>query len=77
MAADGTRSRITVDGEEFEVVQPPDSPGSYELTWVSGRDPRYGFAFRTHPPAPVGRAELEEAVRDFLAQVDPATGYIE
>ncbi|WAZ26050.1 hypothetical protein STRCI_007592 [Streptomyces cinnabarinus] len=77
MASDGERSRITVDGEEFEVEQPPDSPGTYQLTWVSGPDPQYGFGFRTHPPEPVGRAELEEAVRDFLSQIDPATGYID
>ncbi|MGV9454501.1 hypothetical protein [Streptomyces sp. NPDC003635] len=77
MTSDGKRSRITVDGEEFEVVESYDGPGSYDLTWLSGPDPQYGFGFRTHPPAPVGRAELEEAVRDFLSQVDPATGHIE
>ncbi|WP_328875965.1 hypothetical protein OHT76_41065 [Streptomyces sp. NBC_00287] len=77
MTEDGERSRITVDGEEFEVVQPYDSLGTYHLSWVTGPDPQYGFGFRIHPPAPVGRAELEEAVRDFLSQVDPTTGYIE
>lgn len=77
MTSDGERSRITVDGEEFEVVQPSDSPGTYHLSWVTGPDPQYGFSFRTHPPARVDQAELEEAVRDFLAQVDPATGHIE
>ncbi|MBC2904329.1 hypothetical protein [Streptomyces cupreus] len=77
MTSDGERSRITVDGEEFEVVQPYDSPGTYHISWVTGPDPQYGFGFRVHPPVRVGRGELEEAVRDFLTQVDPATGHIE
>ncbi len=77
MTSDGERSRITVDGEEFEVFQPYDSPGTYDLSWLTGPDPQYGFGIRTHPPAPVGRTELEDAVRDFLAQVDPVTGHIE
>ncbi|MFF3346449.1 hypothetical protein [Streptomyces sp. NPDC002779] len=77
MTSDGERTRITVDGEEFEVVQPHDRPGSYDLSWLTGPDPQYGFGFQTHPPAPVSRAELEEAARDFLAQVDPVTGHIE
>ncbi|MGW5639791.1 hypothetical protein [Streptomyces sp. NPDC003832] len=77
MTSDGQRSLITVDGERFEVVQPSDSPGTYHLTWLSGPDPEYGFGFSTHPPVPAGPGELEQAVREFLAQVDPATGHIE
>ena len=69
--------RMSVDGEVFEVSRPDDSPGSYNFTWLTGPDPQYGFGFRTHPPVRVGRADLEEAVRNFLAQVDPDTGYIE
>ncbi|WP_329252437.1 hypothetical protein [Streptomyces canus] len=69
--------RMSVDGEEFEVSQPDDSPGTYDVTWLTGPDPQYGFGFRSHPPVQVARAELEEAIRDFLAQVDPSTGHIE
>ncbi|WP_406181403.1 hypothetical protein [Streptomyces canus] len=69
--------RMSVDGEEFEVSQPDDSPGTYDVTWLTGPDPQYGFGFRSHPLVKVARAELEEAIRDFLAQVDPSTGHIE
>ncbi|MDQ0933885.1 hypothetical protein [Streptomyces turgidiscabies] len=69
--------RMSVDGEEFEVSRPDDSPGSYHLTWLTGPDPQYGFGFSAHPPVPVERAQLEESIRDFLAQVDPETGYID
>ncbi|MFD3708815.1 hypothetical protein [Streptomyces sp. NPDC058677] len=68
---------MSVDGEEFEVCQPHDSPGTYHFTWLTGSDPQYGFGFRSHPPVHVGRADLEEAIRDFLSQVDPDTGHIE
>lgn len=69
--------RMSVDGEEFEVSRSDDSPGTYDVAWLTGPDPQYGFGFRSHPPGRVGRAVLEEAIRDFLAQVDPGTGHIE
>jgi hypothetical protein len=69
--------RMSVDGEEFEVSGRDDTPGSYDLTWLTGPDPQYGFGFSTHPPVTADRAQLEEAVRDFLSQVDPETGHIE
>ncbi|KOG37289.1 hypothetical protein AQJ84_24300 [Streptomyces resistomycificus] len=69
--------RMSVDGEEFEVRQPDDSPGTYHFTWLTGPDPQYGFMSASHPPTQAGRADLEEAIRDFLSQVDPDTGYIE
>jgi hypothetical protein len=69
--------RISVDGEEFEVSRPDGKPGTYHFTWLTGPDPRYGFGFSTHPAVCVGREQLEEAAREFLAQVDPDTGHIE
>ncbi|WAU83087.1 hypothetical protein O1Q96_27400 [Streptomyces sp. Qhu-G9] len=69
--------RISVDGEEFAVSQPDDSPGTYHFTWLTGPDPAYGFMSASHPPTQATRPDLEEAARDFLAQVDPTTGYIE
>ncbi|MET7680396.1 hypothetical protein [Streptomyces sp. NPDC005423] len=77
MVATDEPFRISVDGEEFEVRQPQDSPGTYHFTWLTGPDPQYGFGFRSHPPVRVDRAELEEAVREFLSQVDTGTGFIE
>jgi hypothetical protein len=69
--------RLLVDGQEFEVSQPEGQPGTYHLAWLTGPDPQYGFGFTAHPPVRVGREHLEEAVREFLAQVDPDTGHIE
>jgi len=69
--------RMSVDGEEFEVSEPDGKPGTYHVTWLTGPDPQYGFGFTTHPPVRPGRGHLEEAVREFLAQVDPDTGHIE
>ncbi|SHH41278.1 hypothetical protein [Streptomyces sp. 3214.6] len=68
--------RITVDGEAFEIRQPDGKPGSYDLTWLTGPDPQYGFGFSTHPPAQSSRTHLEDAIREFLSQVDPDTGHI-
>jgi hypothetical protein len=69
--------RMSVDGEEFEVSQPDGKPGTYNFTWLTGPNPGYGFGFTTHPPVPSDTDDLEAAVRDFLAQVDPETGHIE
>ena len=69
--------RMSVDGEEFEVSQPDNTPGSYNLTWLTGPDPGYGFGFSTHPPVQADTAQLEDSIREFLSQVDPETGHIE
>jgi hypothetical protein len=69
--------RMSVDGEVFEVSQPEGEPGVYDFVWLTGPDPRYGFGFSTHPAVRSSREQLEEAVREFLSQVDPGTGYIE
>ncbi|MFJ1969330.1 hypothetical protein ACIO93_11740 [Streptomyces sp. NPDC087903] len=69
--------RMTVDGEVFEISRPDDSPDSYDFAWLTGPNPQYGFGLRSHPPVPLGPADLEEAIRDFLSQVDPDTGFIE
>ncbi|WP_405849058.1 hypothetical protein [Streptomyces sp. NBC_01518] len=69
--------RMSVDGEEFEVSQPDGKPGTYHFTWLTGPDPQYGFGFAIHPPVQSSTEHLEEAVREFLSQVDPDTGHIE
>lgn len=69
--------RMAVDGEEFEVSQPDNAPGTYHFTWLTGPDPQYGFGLSTHPPAQADQAQLVDSIRDFLSQVDPETGHIE
>jgi hypothetical protein len=69
--------RVEVDGEAFDVVGRWDRPGQYDYTWVSGPNRGYGFSSASSDGSPLTMAGHEEAIRDFLAQVDPDTGYIE
>ena len=69
--------RVEVDGEVFDIVAAgPDNPGAYHYTWVSGRDPEYGFTSAWSDRRTPTTAEHHESIRDFLAQIDPATGYL-
>lgn len=65
--------RLTVDGEEFEVVRINDR--SYDYSWLSG--PNAGYGFRSTANAPGVDFDHEEAIRNFLAGIDPETGYLE
>ena len=69
--------RVVVEGEVFDIVPQPDRPGQYAFDWVSGPNPGYGFSSQTSDRRPMTKAQLEDSIRDFLAQVDPRTGYIE
>jgi hypothetical protein len=64
---------LEVDGEVFAVR--PGKLGGTEYTWLSGPNTGYGFS---ESPTP-GRSldEHRESIRNFLAQIDPTTGYIE
>jgi hypothetical protein len=79
MAAAGgsVRFEVEVDGQLFEVRARSGKPGQYDFVWLSGPNPGYGFSSASSDGADRTRAELEESIRGFLAQVDPATGYIE
>jgi len=67
---------INVDGERFEVGLQPGSSYVYELKWVSGPNEGYGFACAAYGEGPLADHAIEDAIRDFLGQVDPTTGYI-
>ena len=69
--------RIEVDGQLFEVSERPDRPGQYDFSWVSGPNPGYGFTSASSDGSEMGTGDLEESIRNFLAQVDPQTGHIE
>ncbi|MEU6540535.1 hypothetical protein [Streptomyces sp. NPDC047000] len=77
MTSDGERSHITVDGEEFAVHQPHDAPGTYHFTWLTGRNPGYGFSCRIHPSVQLTEEQLAEQISGFLTQVDPVSGCVE
>ncbi|HEV7948657.1 MAG TPA: hypothetical protein VGP24_02705 [Glaciihabitans sp.] len=65
---------FAVDGETFSVRMSPDD-GAIHYDWITGPNEGYGFdSFGSSQPH-----EYEEyvaSIRDFLARVDPATGYL-
>jgi hypothetical protein len=72
-AADGTSLTLEVDGEMF--VLRPNEFGGTDYRWLSGPNAGYGFGVSPTPNLSLG--EHMENIRDFLAIVDPTTGYIE
>ena len=71
------RQRLSVQGETFEVVYDAEQPGTYHFAWLSGPNPGYGFSSRTSTHTRVAQQDLIDDAINFLAQVDPQTGYIE
>lgn len=71
--ADGTSFMLEVDGEMFALR--PDEHGGTDYTWLSG--PNTGYGFSLSPTPNMSLDEHRENIRDFLAQIDPVTGYIE
>ncbi|MEV4756319.1 hypothetical protein AB0J86_14560 [Micromonospora sp. NPDC049559] len=72
-AADVTSLTLEVDGEMFALR--PNEFGGTDYTWLSGPNPGYGFG--VSPTPNLSLDEHMENIRDFLAIVDPTTGYIE
>jgi hypothetical protein len=72
-----TAIRIEVDGQAFEVVAHADRAGQYHFTWLSGPNPDYGFTSASSDGSSMSTGDLEDAIRNFISQVDPETGYIE
>lgn len=74
---------LDVDGERFSVVER--EFGTYDVTRLTGPHPGYGFSIsgRSHGAGAgyaargLGDGQLVDAIRSFLAQVDPVTGFIE
>ncbi|MFC3502188.1 hypothetical protein ACFOOK_14615 [Micromonospora krabiensis] len=64
---------LAVDGQDFRVGRRAGAPGTYDFDWLSGPH-EYGFALSG--ARELSRPELEEAIRGFLAGIDPATGYL-
>lgn len=64
---------LEVDGELFAVR--PGAWGGTNYTWLSG--PNEGYGFSESPTPDRSPDDHRQSIRCFLAQVDPATGYIE
>ena len=70
--ADVPSLTVEVDGEVFAIR--PDKQGGTDYTWLSGPNPGYGFGL-----SPTRNLSLEEHqgnIRAFLADINPATGYL-
>jgi hypothetical protein len=72
-AADLTSLTLDVAGEMFALR--PNQFGGTDYTWLSGPNPGYGFGVSPTPNPSLD--EHLDNIRDFLAIVDPTTGYIE
>jgi len=68
--------RLTVDGELFEVCERAGVPGQYDFDWLSGPNRHYGFTSKRSDGSAESRDELKDDIRNFLAMIDPETGYI-
>lgn len=66
-------SSLEVDGELFLVR--PSQAGGWFYDWLTGPNPGYGFG-EDGPSAQRDRDEHLARIRNFLAMIDPATGYI-
>lgn len=69
---------LEVEGEQFAVRVEVDPVTGYTdsgYTWLSGPNEGYGFG-AGGPPSP-SLEEHRQRVREFLAMIDPATGFIE
>jgi hypothetical protein len=63
---------LEVDGKVFAIG--PDKRDGTDYTWLSGPNPGYGFALSPTPDLSLD--EHRENVREFLADIDPTTGYL-
>jgi hypothetical protein len=67
---------VAVDGQDFLMRARADEAGVYDFEWLTGPR-RYGFTVGRSDRSTMSRREADEAIRSFLAQVDPSTGHID
>ncbi len=63
---------IEVDGEAFALR--PDGRGGTHYDWLSG--PNDGYGFTSGPTEGCSLDDHRGFIRNFLDQIDPATGFI-
>lgn len=75
--ADASSFMLEVDGERFSVRTVVDDATGYadnDYTWLTG--PNAGYGFGLGGPSTLSRGEHRQRIREFLAMVDPSTGFI-
>ena len=67
---------LVVGDQRFRVRLRPRRDGSYEYdyTWLTGPNASYGFGLSG--PFALDEDAHRENIREFLAEIDPATGYL-
>ena len=65
--------RVVVDGQTFDVDK---QDGANHLSWISGPNAGYGFSIGRSDGGALTEDHARAAVRQFLAGIDPATGYL-
>lgn len=65
---------FAVDGETFAVRRRVDD-GSNHYAWISGPNDGYGFS-SSGCFEPISQEHHLAAIRGFLAEIDPTTGYL-
>jgi hypothetical protein len=72
---------VTVDGFDFAIASDASQPGTYHYTRLPGASGGpavgYGFSGGRSDGQRLPRAAHVDSIRDFLAMVDPVSGYIE
>ncbi|MGZ0147680.1 bleomycin resistance protein [Kribbella sp. WER1] len=68
---------LEVDGERFQVSTRADHPGTFDYTWLSGRNPGYGFSESGSRDLTRTEADHRRAISGFLSGINPATGYLD
>jgi hypothetical protein len=66
---------MMVDGQEFRIRERAGKRGEYDFDWLNGPHD-HGFGLSRADGYAMTRPEMEEAIRNFLAGIDPATGYL-
>jgi hypothetical protein len=72
----GRECLLTVEGEVFRVRLRPrhGSLFEYDYDWSTG--PNDGYGFSISGPFEQGDDEHTARIREFLMEIDPATGYL-
>lgn len=72
----GEQSQFVVDGERFTVRRRPGLLAVYDIEWLSGPSPAYGFSVAAYEGGVAGTGspelddlDMEEAIREFLSDV--------
>jgi hypothetical protein len=73
--SEDTSASLTLDDDGQTFALRSDEFGGTDYTWLNGPNPGYGFG--ASPTTGLSLDEHVRNIREFLAMIDPATGYIE